>query len=384
MMDADIAEPEGLDTEGESWGDYPLDALLIRHEHRTIYEVIKRIDSGSYIMEPDFQRAFVWPEDKQSKLIESVTMRIPLPVFYLAEDEEGRMIVVDGLQRLSTFHRFVHDQLQLRLPERAELHRQRFSDLPPKLKNRIEDCNLICYTIDSKVPERARLDIFERVNSGEPLTRQQMRNSLFMGPATRLLKEASGTESFLKATGSRLNSKTMRDREFVNRFCAFRLLGLDQYRGDMDDFLARSLRTMNKMTPDDLSRLSDEFQRSMENNYLLFETHAFSRRFLGSYERPGRTRRVLNASIWDVMSTGLSRYNRDCVTKYADDLRKSFCQLLQDDEFVTAVTYSTNDSKRVRERFRRSERMFQEVLGARPDRSDSFNRCETREVAKRD
>lgn len=384
MMDAEAEDPEGLDAEGESWGDYPLDELLIRHEHKTIYEVIKKIDNGSYIMEPDFQRNFVWPEDKQSKLIESVTMRIPLPVFYLAEDEEGRMIVVDGLQRLSTFHRFAHDQLQLRLPNRSELDGQRFSDLPPKLKNRIEDCNLICYTIDSKVPERARLDIFERVNSGEPLTRQQMRNSLFMGPAIRLLKEASGTESFLKATGGRLNRKTMRDREFVNRFCAFRLLGLDQYRGDMDDFLAKSLRMMNKMTPDDLSRLSDEFQRSMENNYLLFETHAFSKSYVSLYEPIGRTRRVLNASIWDVMSTGLSRYNRDRVTKSADDLRKSFCQLLQDDEFVTAITYSTNDSKRVRERFHRAEQMFQEVLGARPDRSGSFNRCEALEVAKRE
>ena len=364
---AAIQELEGMDTEGESWGDYPLDELLIRQETRTIFEVTRRIESGRYIMDPDFQRDFIWPEDKQSKLIESVIMRIPLPVFYLAEDEEGRIIVVDGLQRLSTFHRFVHDQLQLRLPDRSELDRQRFSDLPPKLKNRIEDCNLICYTIDSKVPERARLDIFERVNSSKPLTRQQMRNSLFMGPATRLLKEASGTESFLKATGSRLNRKTMRDRELINRFCAFRLLGLNEYRGDMDDFLSRSLRMMNKMTPDDLSGLSDEFQRSMENNYLLFETHAFSKSFLSVYDPLERTRRVLNASIWDVMSTGLSRYNRDCVTKSADDLRKSFCQLLQDDEFVTAITYSTNHSKRVRERFHRAEMMFREVLGARQD-----------------
>ena len=173
-----IREPEGLDTVGEQWGDYPIDNLLIRHENRTIFDVIRRIERGSYIMDPDFQRDLVWSDDKQSKLIESVIMRIPLPVFYLAEDEEGRMIVVDGLQRLSTFHRFVKGQLQLRLPDRSELDRLRFAELPPKLKNRIEDCNLICYIIDSKVPERARLDIFERVNSGEPLTRQQMRNSL--------------------------------------------------------------------------------------------------------------------------------------------------------------------------------------------------------------
>lgn len=363
----DIEELEGLDTEGESWGDYPLDDLLIRNETRTIYDVIRRIDEERYIMDPDFQRDFIWPDDKQSKLIESVIMRIPLPVFYLAEDEEGRMIVVDGLQRLSTFHRFVKSGLQLRLPERSELDRQRFADLPPKLKNRIEDCNLICYIIDSKVPERARLDIFERVNSGEPLTRQQMRNSLFMGPATRLLKEASGTESFLEATGKSLNPKTMRDRELVNRFCAFRLLDLDEYRGDMDDFLAKSLRKMNRMSPDVLSSLSDDFQRSMSNNILLFERHAFRKSIIRWHETGETYRSMINASIWDVLSTGLSRYDLDRVEKFAEPLRESVCRLLQDDDFNAAITISTNESKRVKVRFQMAEKMFQEVLGARPD-----------------
>ena len=92
---------EGLDPSSESWGDYPLDDLLIRQENRTIHDVIRRIDKSAYVMDPDFQRDFIWLDDKQSKLIESVIMRIPLPVFYLAEDAEGRMIVVDGLQRLT-------------------------------------------------------------------------------------------------------------------------------------------------------------------------------------------------------------------------------------------------------------------------------------------
>ena len=358
-------ELEGLDTEAPGWGDYPLDDFLIRHENRTLVDVLRRIDSGTYIMDPDFQRDFVWPEDKQSKLIESVIMRIPLPVFYLAENREGRMIVVDGLQRLSTFHRFKHDDLRLRLPDRPELNRLRFSDLPPKLMNRIEDCNLIFYIIDSKAPDQARLDIFERVNSGEPLSRQQMRNSLFMGPATRFLKEASHTKAFLDATRESLNTKTMRDRELVNRFCAFRLLGLDEYRGDMDDFLAKSLRMMNAMKPEDLSRLSDEFQLSMANNHMLFTTHAFSKSYLHPQKKG--TRRMLNASIWDVMSTGLSRYTTDLVKKNSPDLRKSFRLLLQDTEFITAITYSTNDSKRVRDRFQRTENMFREIFDAQSD-----------------
>lgn len=359
-------EPEGLDTESKEWGDYPLDDLLIRNETRTVDGVLRRIKTGSYIMDPDFQRDFVWSEDKQSKLMESVIMRIPLPVFYLAEDNEGRMIVVDGLQRLSTFYRFAKDELRLRLPDRAALHGKRFSDLPPKLRNRVEDCNLIFYIIDDKAPERARLDIFERVNSGDPLSRQQMRNSLFMGAATRFLRAESRTKPFLEATEKSLDTKRMRDREFVNRFCAFRLLDLDGYRGDMDDFLAKSLREMNKMKPEELDRLSAEFQTSMDNNRLLFGRHAFSRSYL-SYQQGERTRRILNASIWDVMSTGLSRYDRDRVKESADDLRESVCDLLQDEEFVAAITYGTNDSKKVRKRFDLAWMMFQEVFDVRAD-----------------
>ena len=88
-------EIEGLSKdEDSSLGDYPIDTLLIRNESRTVHDVLRRIEKGSFIMDPGFQRDFIWPDDKQSKLIESVLMRIPLPVFYLAEDEKGRMVVV--------------------------------------------------------------------------------------------------------------------------------------------------------------------------------------------------------------------------------------------------------------------------------------------------
>ena len=132
---ADIEEPEGFETEGASWGDYPLDEMLIRNDHRTVRDVLHRIDQGRYVMDPDFQRDFIWPEDKQSKLIESVVMRIPLPVFYMAEDSEGRMVVVDGLQRLSTFKRFSGGELKLQLSDRPELDGKRFSDLPPSRRD---------------------------------------------------------------------------------------------------------------------------------------------------------------------------------------------------------------------------------------------------------
>ena len=309
-------------------------------------------------MDPDFQRDFIWKKDKQSKLIESVILRIPLPVFYLAEDEDGRVVVVDGLQRLSTFYDFLNDKLTLDFLEREELNGKCFSALPYKLQNRIEDCNLILYTIDSRVPDRAKLDIFDRVNSGVPLSRQQMRNCLFMGKGTRFLKEEATSNIFLKATGGSLSSDMMRDREFVNRFCAFSLLPLYDYRGDMDDFLAAALRRMNEMEAKQLTKLSTRLRRSLANNYAVFGPHAF-RRFWDGQER----RSVVNASLWDVMSTGLSRYPEAHVAECRDLLHSAIQDLLADDDFVTSITYGTNDTKRVIHRFETTRAMLKDVLG---------------------
>lgn len=358
-------EIEGLEASDDTtWGDYPIDTLLIRTEARTVFDVVRRIAKGSFVMDPDFQRDFIWPKDKQSKLIESVLMRIPLPVFYLAEDEQGNMVVVDGLQRLSTFKLFFDNKLRLKLPEHPDLDKKLFKELSPKLQNRVEDCNLILYVIDSKVPERARLNIFERVNGGVPLTRQQMRNCLYMGQATRFLKEEVMSKEFLQATGNSLDSDTMRDREFVNRFLAFYLLPLADYKGDMDDFLAASLRTMNKMTREKVSELSHLFRRSLSNNYRAFGKHAFRKHSKGQ-----EVRGILNASLWDVMTTGLAAYELEVVDDKAEQLRDAFYSLLGDPSFVASVTYSPNSTKNVRHRFDASRAMLKGVFDVDASRS---------------
>ena len=353
-------EIEGLgDGQATSWGDYPIDTLLIRNETRTVHDVLRRIERGAFVMDPDFQRDFIWDPDKQSKLIESVVMRIPLPVFYLAEDDRERLVVVDGLQRLTTFQRFVNNELRLRLEDRPELNLKKFEDLPPKLQNRVEDCNLILYVIDAKVPEQARLDIFERVNGGVPLSRQQMRNCLYMGDATRFLKDESQTEAFLRSTGSSLRTSTMRDREFVNRFCAFQILGFEKY-GDMDEFLADGLKEMNAR-PETLPALSSQFRTALYNNFGLFGRHAFRK------HEPGQDRRsVLNASLWDVMSTGFSCYPPQVVEERTTVVREAFYRLMGDEEFLDAITRGPNSVNQVKRRFSMAGEMFEEVFGAYP------------------
>lgn len=360
ISESNLREAEGIEgSEDASFGlhDYPIDSLLIRSEQRTVQDVVRRIDQGRYIMDPDFQREFLWKPDRQSRLIESVLMRIPLPVFYLAETADGKLIVVDGLQRLSTFHRFLHNELPLQ-GTNPDLDGKKFKDLPAKLQNRIEDAQLMIYLIDSKVPERARLDIFERVNSGVPLTRQQMRNALYQGKATALLRALATDSTFLDVTDEGLDRKGMRDREAANRFCAFYLLGVEKY-ADLDGFLAEALRRLNRSPDEEINQLKKVFILSMNNNRTVFGEHAFRR-----YKAGQQTRSMINMSLFDVESVIMARYPEDQVQAKAEALRAAFFRLMDNEEFRDAISLGTSDKAKVKTRFAMFQKEAEEVLGA--------------------
>lgn len=341
---------EGLEIdESSGWGEeYPLDSVFVRTEQRTVSEVVKRIGADRFILRPDFQRDFVWSPKKQSKLIESCLMRIPLPVFYVAEAKDGRIIVVDGLQRLFTFNRYLNNEFALSgLGAAREKNRLtgKFSELPITLQERLEDTQLTLYILDVKAPERAKLDIFDRVNSGEPLSRQQMRNCLFNGQATNWLKVAAASEPFLNATGGSLDKKSMRDREAINRFCAFRLFGVEKYKGDMDDFLAAALEEMNRLSKAELENLTKDFERSMKANYMLFGKHAFRKSLVENTQDASRT--VLNIALFDACSVLMASLEEVSFEGCADRLRNSISALIKNDDFSQAITYGTNGLRQV-------------------------------------
>ena len=128
----------------------------------------------------------------------------------------------------------------------------------------------------------------------------------------------------------------------------------------MDDFLAEGLKKMNA-EPESLVALSSQFRQSLENNFRLFGKQAFRK-----HTPDQDSRGVINASLWDVMSTGLSRYRTDVVDEHSDALKTAFYQLMSDDDFQRAITYGPNDPKRVRYRFSVMRKTLKEVLGADP------------------
>lgn len=347
-------EPTGLD-------EYPIDSLMIRTEHRTVHELLRRIEKNQLILTPDFQRDFVWDDLRQSRLIESALMRIPLPVMYLAEDVLGRLIVVDGLQRITTFWRFLKNELVLGV-DKPELKGRRFRDLDIRLQNRVEDTQLTLYIVDSKVKDQVRLDIFERVNSGIPLTRQQMRNCIYNGAGSRWLGERAAFQPFATLFSAKQRddlAKSMRDREIINRFAAFWLLGWEKYRGDMDEFLGAALRGMNEATDAELQRMTEGFQRGVENNVALFGTLAFRKHTEASDGRGTR----FNVALFDVMCTVLGRYDTGRIARARTELRLAFFKSLRDEEVGRAVSYWTSQRDKIKLRFVRISAALEEVLG---------------------
>ena len=345
-------EIEGLQIERlpDEMSAYPLDDIMVRKDTRNVGDVVKRIEAGRYSMNPDFQRDFVWKPDKQSKLIESCVMRIPLPVLYVAEGEDGRITVVDGLQRLSTFQAFLTNKLKLSgLGKGHPLEGKRFDDLPINLQERIEDTQLTLYILDKDAPEAARLDIFDRVNSGIPLSRQQMRNALYNGPATRWLAAMADEPAFLSATGESLSRESMRDREAINRFAAFHLLGWESYSGDMDLHLANALSFLNSEGDGLIEEITRSFLGSMERNERLFGRHAFRKSLMERSDDAYRS--VINISMFDTFAYSLARIPDETIRQATDEITGQILALMANERFINAVTLSTNSTVQVKTRY---------------------------------
>ena len=112
---------------------YNPDLIRVDTKQFTVHQISKLIQDGDIDFSPDFQRHFVWKEiEKKSRLIESIMLRIPLPVFYFAQDEQGKFQIVDGLQRLTVIRDFLNNKFKLKHLEYLKDSEDKFFSLKEK------------------------------------------------------------------------------------------------------------------------------------------------------------------------------------------------------------------------------------------------------------
>jgi hypothetical protein len=328
----------------------------------TVFQIMRKIKLEEIDLQPDFQRHIVWDETRQSRLIESILIRIPLPAFYLDAVDDDRWLVVDGLQRLSTLDKFFNkNELKLKNVEfLTDLEGSTFKNLPRKFQRQIEDTKLQIYLIQPDTPPRVKFTIFYRINTGGLfLTAQEIRHALFQGKATKLLSRLAEQPEFKRATTNSISSKRMDDRECILRFLAFYLSPYTSYdKADLHGFLSDTMQNLNQRDEVELTKLRDLFIETMCKAEAVFGEYAFRK----MYEIGGR-RYPINKSLFEVWSVGLTKYHRQALIACKDEIVKQFIEIMNtDSDFSRAISQGTGSITNVKKRFSTVESLLAKVI----------------------
>ena len=328
-------------------------------------QIVSRITHAEIDLAPEFQRlAGIWDAQRKSRLIESLLLRIPIPVFYVAADEDDVWSVVDGVQRTSTIFGFVSGQFPLsRLEYLTHLNGKRHDDLPRKMQRRIGETQFVVHVIDPGTPKEVMFNIFLRLNTGgKPLNGQEIRHALHPGHVREFLPQLADSEAFLNATSHTISKTRMEDRELVLRFLAFYIDRWEKYStNDLDGYLGAVMDKINGMDDHQRGLLATAFQGAMVAAYRIFNDDAFRKRY---DPKDGRFR--VSRALFESWSVGLARCSESQIETLVENrvtvVNKFMTLMNEDTEFGYAISYSTGTPVRVRKRFGAIDQLIKEVV----------------------
>ncbi|AQV96566.1 DUF262 domain-containing protein [Cupriavidus necator] len=387
--DEDELSPDAVDDEDTSAGAHqhkPWNPTKIRitTKNFSLREVVEQIRDGEVDLSPEFQRDYVWKRRQRTRLIESILLGIPLPVFYFNQDDDGTFQVVDGVQRLSTISRFMDDQHELDkvdLEYLQDLHGLRYTGLDLASLRRFKTAQIVVHVIEPQTPDEVKYDIFGRVNTlGSPLSAQEIRHAMSKDRSRKFLKALCEVPSFDEATGmnfwrrdpeqpgvSTPDSGRMMNRELALRFCAFKDFTADEYRRypSLDSYLVEYTKRIDgrsesglMFSDEELERIKLDFERAMENAFAILGKNAFRRQW------PRQTKRSpINRAVFESQAVALAGYDLKDLLPHKNAIADKFRALFGDEAYSRAVTVGTGDLRRVETRLTATATLLKGLVG---------------------
>ena len=205
--------------------EYPVETIVAKY-------LARKAEEENELFVPDYQREFVWSDERQSKFIESILIGLPVPYIFTADvtEKDARLEIVDGSQRIRTLSAFITNQLVLvKLQKLTHLNGFRFCELHVTRQRRFLRQTIHMIELGEKADEAVRRDVFERINSGSDVLKDmEMRIGIKPGPFLDLIEECSALPLFKQlAPLSDFSEKRKERQEFTLRFFAY----LDNYQG---------------------------------------------------------------------------------------------------------------------------------------------------------
>jgi hypothetical protein len=366
--------------------------IRIRRDPFTLGELIDKIEHEEINFFTLFQRKDnLWDETKQSRLIESILLKLPLPAFYFdeieKEDDKTKekaylWQVIDGLQRCSVLRNFAVNKTmslvnlefltQFDSNTYADLPKEQqkkitYDKLPRELQRRITQTPITVYVVEKGTPEEVKFNIFKRINTGGLiLTPQEIRHALNQGVAADFVAQLAEEESFKEATCWIIKTDRMEDRDFVTRFVSFYITPYTEYQPDLDSFMTRGMGLIKTLSPDKRKKMKEDFIKTMNMAVVIFGEDAFRKRIA----REDR-RKPINKALFETLSVAFSKLTdneRKILADNSEVFIDKFIALHNDQTFYNSLASGTGLKPSVTKRFSEINRIVNETISNKDDK----------------
>lgn len=318
-------------------------------------------------LSPTYQRRFRWDDVRQSRLIESFLMNVPVPQVFLNEDRYGRYSVIDGKQRLWAISEFMLGRLQLcGLEVFNDVNGKTFEDLPSELQTVLKLRPTLRAVIVLRQSDLdIKFEVFQRLNTGGVrLNAQEIRNSTFPGPVNDMVLRLSEHLEFHKLLGIKSRAKSvlyqqMRDAEFVVRYFAFR----DTWRdvsGGMKRLMDRFMADHQTESKDWIAEAEADFLQTVRAVDSAFGEHAFHR---WQPSKEGWRRQVL-ASLFDAEMFACRGRDHAVLRAHREEILAGVKSLFDQNDFRQSIDAATNTPTYFCRRIEMVSDKLDELIGA--------------------
>lgn len=328
----------------------------------TLSSISMLVKEGDIVVQPGFQRNFVWDKNKASKLIESFLLGYPVPNILLGQAENGdTMEVIDGQQRVRVICDFLEGVFnqdtvfKLSGDIDPQYLGKTFKDLDDvdkrKLKNQVLKATILIYPRDN--PD-LKFSAFQRINTGSVvLNQQEIRNCIYYGSLNDFLTELNKNELWRKFVSPKPD-KRMKDEETLLRYFAGLFNG-DSYEKSMTKFLNTFMLTHQNETQEVLNDWRDRFVATLKvvEDFIVKPTDKSASPFSLT-----KGSKLLNRAVFESLMVTISKLIGEGVEDFSK-LAQKHQELLADEEYVSYCTSHTSDEKRYSGRMRRAA----EILG---------------------